>query len=368
MAGSLSRAAPRAQLPGMVLGILGAIAALAAAHRVGDPALAPLVAAAMLTGAMFVWLDYGFTGGFRAFLERGDGGVLGAAFIVPAVAALVVIPVATTLDGYGRFVAPVGLSLILGAAIFGVGMQLTNGCGSGTLVAVGQGSRRMIIALPFFCVGGVLGSLVLPAALAWPGIGEVDLAARLGTWGGLAATEALLLAGALVVLRGRRPAPGKLLAGAVIGALAALLFLVSGQPWGVTMGLTVWGAKAVQAAGVDLAGTAFWSDPWMAGALTGPWLALHASASNAGVILGALLAAAAMGRMRHGTPIGWRPSVAAALGGLLMGIGARLSFGCNVGAFLGGASSGSLHGFVWIAAALPGCWAGIRLRPLFGMR
>jgi uncharacterized membrane protein YedE/YeeE len=368
MAGSVSGAAPRAHLPGMLLGSLGAVAAIIAVHRAGDPALAPLLAVALLTGAMFVWLDYGFTGGFRAFLERGDGGVLGAAFIVPAVAALVVIPVATMLEGHGRFVAPVGLSLVLGAAVFGVGMQLTNGCGSGTLVAVGQGSRRMLIALPFFCVGGVLGSLVLPAALAWPGIGEVDLTARFGPWGGLAATEALLLAGALLVLQGRRPPPGKLLAGAVIGALAAVLFLVSGQPWGVTMGLTVWGAQAVQAAGIDLSATAFWSDPWMAGALAGPLLATHAATSNVGVILGALLATAAMGRLRHGVPIGVRQSLAAALGGLLMGIGARLSFGCNVGAFLGGTSSGSLHGFVWIAAALPGCWVGIRLRPLFGMR
>jgi uncharacterized membrane protein YedE/YeeE len=106
----------------------------------------------------------------------------------------------------------------------------------------------------------------------------------------------------------------------------------------------------------------------MAGLLRGPFLALHASASNIGVILGALLAASSMGRLRHGTPIGWRGGVAAALGGLLMGVGARLSFGCNVGAFLGGVSSGSLHGFVWIAAALPGCWVGIQLRPLFGMR
>ena len=33
--------------------------------------------------------------------------------------------------------------------------------------------------------------------------------------------------------------------------------------------------------------------------------------------------------------------LSAAIGGLLMGIGARLSFGCNIGAFLGGTASGS---------------------------
>lgn len=145
----------------------------------GEPALASLLVVAMLTGAAFLWLDYGFTGGFRGFLDRSGSNVLGAAFIVPAVAALLIIPVATSVEGYDRFVAPVGFSLILGAAIFGVGMQIANGCGSGTLVAAGQGSRRMLIALPFFCLGGVLGSLAPPTTLEWPGIGPVDLADRL---------------------------------------------------------------------------------------------------------------------------------------------------------------------------------------------
>jgi len=62
------------------------------------------------------------------------------------------------------------------------------------------------------------------------------------------------------------------------------------------------------------------------------------------------------------------PSLAAAaIGGLLMGWGARLCFGCNIGAFVGGVASGSLHGWIWFAAALGGCAIGIRLRPLFGL-
>jgi hypothetical protein len=50
-----------------------------------------------------------------------------------------------------------------------------------------------------------------------------------------------------------------------------------------------------------------------------------------------------------------------------MGWGARLGFGCNIGAFIGGVSSGSLHGWIWFAAALAGCTIGIRMRPLFGL-
>ena len=41
--------------------------------------------------------------------------------------------------------------------------------------------------------------------------------------------------------------------------------------------------------------------------------------------------------------------VAGILGGLMMGIGARFAFGCNIGAFIGGIASGSLHGWVWIS-------------------
>jgi uncharacterized membrane protein YedE/YeeE len=246
-------------------------------------------------------------------------------------------------------------------------MMLANGCGSGALVAAGQGSRRMWVALPFFCLGGVLGSLVLPAAMRLPGV-EVDLAALFGPWGGLLATEALLLAGALAVLRGARPMPARLRAGAVIGALAALVFWVSGLPWGITMGLTLWGAQAVTAVAPVLSGTEFWREPGMAAMLDGPLLAMHGALGDAGLLLGALGAAAATGRLRHGVPIGLRAGLGAALGGLLMGLGARLSFGCNVGAFLGGASSGSLHGFVWIAAVLPGCRLGLRLLPAFAPR
>ena len=58
---------------------------------------------------------------------------------------------------------------------------------------------------------------------------------------------------------------------------------------------------------------------------------------------------------------------AAAIGGLLMGWGARLGFGCNIGAFVGGVASGSLHGWIWFAMALAGCTVGIRLRPWFGL-
>jgi len=352
---------------GLLLGVGGCAIALAGISGIADPALLPLFGVAMLLGAAFVWLDYGFTGGFRALLVRGDGRALGAAFLVPAVAALVVVPLGSSGADFIRFVAPIGPPLVLGGAVFGIGMQIANGCGSGTLIAAGQGALRMWVTLPFFSLGGVLGSLILPAALQLPSLGTVDLPALLGPWGGLAANETLLAVGALIVLRGAWPEPDHVRAALLIGTLAALLFVVSGEPWGITLGLTLWGAKALQGLGMDLTGFAFWSEGWTRQLLQGPALAMHGSLSDVGLLLGALIAAAGMGRLRHGTRIGWRGVAGGAIGGVLMGVGARLSFGCNVGAFIGGASSGSLHGLVWLAAALPGCWIGIRLRPMFGL-
>jgi len=352
----------------LALGLGAAALVLVLAARLPDGAAPGVFIAALALGVAFVRLDFGFAGGFRALLERGDGREVGANFVVPAVAALVILPVGSLVEGYGRFVAPIGPPLVLGAALFGFGMQIANGCASGVLVAAGQGSRRMWVALPFFCAGGVLGSLVLPMGLALPSLGEADLVVWFGPWGALAAMQALLLTGAALVLRGRWPEVARLRAGALIGALAVALFLASGMPWGITTGLTLWGGKAAQALGVDFAGHAYWDMGWTSAALEGSLLANHSSLADLGLLLGALIAAAAAGQLRFAMPLDWRGAAGAALGGVLMGIGARLSFGCNVGAFTGGAASGSLHGLVWIAAVVPGCWLGIRARPWFGLK
>jgi uncharacterized membrane protein YedE/YeeE len=58
---------------------------------------------------------------------------------------------------------------------------------------------------------------------------------------------------------------------------------------------------------------------------------------------------------------------AAIVGGLLLGYGARIAYGCNIGAFFSGLSSASLHGWLWFAAAFTGNAVAVRLRPLFGL-
>ena len=62
-----------------------------------------------------------------------------------------------------------------------------------------------------------------------------------------------------------------------------------------------------------------------------------------------------------------RSLLAAALGGMLLGYGARIAFGCNIGAYFGGISSTSLHGWLWFVAAFAGSTLGTRIRPFFGL-
>ena len=325
-----------------------------------------------LLGAFFLVFQYGFASAWRHALVRGEVMGLAAHFLLIGLCALVFIPASLVgLEAAGS-VAPVSVSLFVGAFIFGIGMQLANGCGSGVLFSFGSGSGRMMIALPFFVIGSVLGSFLLPSALEWGSAGPVAIAGGLSD--GPRTLVNLVLIGVtgfgfylLGRRRGQNLSRRLLLACAVIAVLCWAVFSLSGHPWGVTFGFTLWGAKLAQDLGVPVAEFTFWQWPGPARALSHSLLSDVSSLMNIGMVLGAAMIAASSGQLTRQTWPSGRQLVAAAIGGLLMGIGARLSFGCNIGAFLGGIASGSLHGWVWFVLAMAGSWAGIRLRPRFGL-
>ncbi len=51
----------------------------------------------------------------------------------------------------------------------------------------------------------------------------------------------------------------------------------------------------------------------------------------------------------------------AALRGLLLGYGARIAYGCNIGAYFSGIASSSLHGWIWGITAFAGSIMGTHL-------
>jgi uncharacterized protein len=151
-----------------------------------------------------------------------------------------------------------------------------------------------------------------------------------------------------------------------LAVLNWLTLLLSGQPWRVTWGFAVWSAHlAAVALGWNPATSPFWSNGAGQQALSQSVFADVSSVMNFGIILGAALAAALAGRLVPKAQISRSSLAATGVGGLIMGYGAFIAFGCNVSAFFGGIASTSLHGWVWIASALLGTAIAIRLRPLF---
>jgi uncharacterized membrane protein YedE/YeeE len=81
------------------------------------------------------------------------------------------------------------------------------------------------------------------------------------------------------------------------------------------------------------------------------------SVTNLGIVLGALLAVLLAGSFKFKKIKSGRQVAAAVLGGLLMGIGARLALGCNIGSFFSALPAFSLHGwlfmvFIFLGAAV----------------
>src|SRR5690606_21696383 len=268
---------------------------------------------------------------------------------------------------------PLGVGRVLGAFLFGLGMQLGGACASGTLFAVGSGQSTLVLTMFGFIAGSVLYSWAYPLVADLPALPAVVLADHIGWFGSWVVTIAALAAvvavtravqarrnppptgvpptarGAARILRGSWP----MWVGAVaLAVLGAGVLLVSGGAWGVTSAFALWGAKALQAIGLHPETWAYWQQPAQAKALAGPVLADKTSLTNIGIMIGAAVAATAGGAWVVHRSIPWRTALAAVLGGIVMGVGARLASGCNIGAYLAGIASGSLSGWIWGLAAL----------------
>ena len=336
---------------------------------------------------------FGFTSAWRVLIADGRGAGLRAQMLMLAVAAILFFPTLAhgTLFGqpvHGEYGA-VGLSVLVGAFLFGVGMQLGGGCASGTLYTVGGGNTRMLVTLAAFIAGSALGAFHLPWWSAQPNIGTVSLIDIFGWAPALAISLALFaaIAALTVWIEKRRhgqlgggvgarhsrwqrllQGPWPLLAGAVALAIGnfATLYL-AGRPWGITSAFALWGSKLVATTGVDVASWGYWQSPARAQALQQSIFADITSVMDFGIILGASIVAGLAGKFSPTWAVSIRSLVAAIIGGLLLGYGARLAYGCNIGAYFSGISSASLHGWLWLVAAFSGSILGTRLRPWFGL-
>jgi uncharacterized membrane protein YedE/YeeE len=355
-------------------------------------------------GVLLYHAAFGFTSAWRHFIVERRGAALRAQMLMLAAASIVFFPALGSGHFFGQAVrgsvSPVGVSVVVGAFLFGVGMQLGGGCASGTLYTAGGGNTRMLVTLACFIAGSVIGI----RHIAWweklPALKPISLVATLGVVPALAislAVFAIIAAATLVLERRRRSGsesgsgtgvrhPGQTsgsdtrvrpllrgpwplaVGGLGLAAVNIATLALAGRPWGVTSAFALWGSKALYAAGVDVAAWPYWSTPARAAELHGSVFRDITSVMDFGIILGALAAAGLAGRFAPAWRVPGRSLAAAVAGGLLLGYGARIAYGCNIGALFSGIASSSVHGWLWMAAAFVGNIFGTRMRPLFGLR
>jgi uncharacterized protein len=340
-------------------------------------------------GVILYHAAFGFTSSWRVFIADRRGAGLRAQMLMLALTCAVFFPLLATGSIFGHAVrgsiAPPGVAVIIGAFIFGIGMQLGGGCASGTLFTAGGGDTRMAITLLFFIVGSLLGTAHSAFWTAAPAMPPTSLVVVMGPWAGLmfslAVFGGIVHATRIVERRahGRLgdddPAtprwlrgPWPLMAGAVgLAVVNSATLVISGRPWGVTGAFALWGAKGALAMGLDVTSWPYWSTPAQATALRSSVVTDVTSVMNAGIILGALMASVLASRFRPTWRITRRSLAAAVIGGVLLGYGSRVAYGCNIGAYFSGIASGSLHGWLWLVAGFAGNIAGTSLRPMFDL-
>ncbi len=390
MSRSLSIAPGRKPLAPLLAFILLLQGAVFLQNNVGTRQVLLLIVGAAL-GLTLYHAAFGFTSAWRVFINDRRGAGLRAQMVMLAVAVVLFFPALGAGTLFGQpvvgLVAPIGVSVVFGAFIFGIGMQLGGGCASGTLFTVGGGNARMLVTLLFFICGSLIATQHVDWWFALPAFPATSIVKSFGVVPALLLSLAVFAIIAAVTVRLEKSRHASLEAGVtsehqglrrflrgpwplVWGAIGLALLnyatlALAGRPWGITSAFALWGAKAASGLGVDVGSWGFWQMPGNAKALAAPVWEDITSVMDIGIVLGALLAAGLAGRFAPSLKIPPRSLLAAVIGGLLLGYGSRLAYGCNIGAYFSGIASGSLHGWVWLVAAFIGNTVGVRLRPLF---
>ena len=322
-------------------------------------------------GAALAGARFGFTTGWRQLIEHRDATGVTGQLLLLALAAALAMPLLEVFPELQAALGPPSISLLVGAFLFGLTMQIADGCGSGTLYKAGMGVPLNMGILPLFALGSFLGSAHLQG---WLSLGQAEPVGLVQAWGAGPALGVTL--GVLVLVwLGVRLYAGwsspwlerRWVWGAVaLAVLATMNLLVAGQPWGVVYGFGLWAAKVAQSAGLfDPTVNAFWSQAGNAQRLGQSLLLDVTSITNIGILAGALWVSAGP-RADSPRPLTGRQWAVGLLAGFLMGYSSRLAFGCNVGAMLSGISTGSLHGWIWVPLAFAGTLVGVRVRKHFG--
>ena len=272
---------------------------------------------------------------------------------------------------------------------------MAGGCASGTLYRMGEGYIAQWVALAGMMVGSFI--LALNWQWLWPAYvarqPKVWFPQALGWgWAILTTLAALLVAyllllwwearGGVSVRRGveelavagfgeRLSALGRAifmaawpaaLGGLLLGVLNVFEYLYK-KPWGITTAVSRWSGWLAYLAGYTAQNLLYFGakpagkellkhiPPWLSGGSVLDW----------GLIFGAFLGALLAGEFKWRLPANKIRYVQALVGGVLMGYGARLAMGCNIGGFFSAIPSLALNGWVFGLGLAIGAYLGVHV-------
>lgn len=315
--------------------------------------------------------------------------------------------------GYGLWINPINMGLLLGGLIFGFGMAFSSCCASGVMTDLITDMPKGLLTLIFFSLGVFVGTPLTNTA-SWVknswinsasfenGVFLPDLFAKTPLNGFLGAIVFTGLMSALIVVLAyyyenyrkssnsyspidseerqyeiaNKPVPKDkaqmpnyifnkifvnpwtLETGALlITVLFGVMFAVTKGGWGASGPYGIWFGKALSSLGVSPDAIANYTkgaaDPYLA-----PFFANGVTVQNVGIALGVLVYMFTSGQMLEASKEffnypKWQYPLFV-LGGFSMGFGTRLSNGCNVGALYSPIASFSLSGWVFFAFLIMG--------------
>ena len=372
---------------------------------------------AVLLGFTFYRSGYGFTRAWRNLMTRHSTVGVRAHLLWVVIASCLIFP----LFRYGwlgndvfDIMRPVGLMMLSGAFLFGIGMQVAGSCTSGSMYRSGSGQIRLWFSIFGIIVGAFFASLQygnwtdLPIFFVYSYQRELPLILAIGAqlaivaliWLGLYKLEKLWRGNVTGIFdhdQARSSLAGinqkfdveagylsgkkhwlferwTLGAGSIVLAflsMAALILL--SRPWVISLAFPFWSAKLATAIGLeyDFEFWDYWGITQNESMLSLGLFEDVTSLMNFGFILGASWATLSLIKQVSKTSkpalnfkdLAYRPMITF-VGGVLMGYGAIIGLGCNIGGFIAAVISGSVHGWAWVVAALCGTMVGVWIRRL----
>lgn len=266
------------------------------------------------------------------------------------------------------------LSNIAGGMFFGFGMALASGCGSRTLVRMGEGSLK---ALVVFLVMAITAYMTMRGILAVARVNTIerigidlgsrqDLASVTGIPPEFVAAAVVIIAGTLVLAsRNFLQQPRLIVGGLVIGLLVAAGWYTTGGIGFIEEDPNTLEARflATNTRGIEsltfVAPLAYalellmlWSDASR--------VVTFSIASVGGVIIGAAIHALASGGFRLEGFQNRADLIRHLSGAAMMGAGGVTAFGCTIGQGITGLSLLAIGSILTTASIMGGAWLGLR--------